>query len=308
MIKLFRSKIYLAISLLILVLLIGVLGYHYLSDYGWLDALYMTIITVTTVGFSEVQPLGGPAKIFTVFLIISSVFIFGFAISVITEYLLSRNTLQILKKKKVKNTIDALSDHIIICGFGRNGSQAARGLASYARSFVVIEKDKEVIEKFEKNILFVEGDANDDEVLQGAGIERARYLIAALPDDADNLFVVLSAKQMNENLFIISRASQVSSQKKLRLAGADKVIMPDKVGGDHMAALVVNPDLIDFVDRISNVTDESPNLEEVAIEEFTNRLDCSSIKDLELTPKELAALLSVMWLRMESILLIRKQI
>jgi len=119
-------------------------------------------------------------------------------------------------------------------------------------------------------------------VLQAAGIERAKYLITALPEDADNLFVVLSAKQLNENLFVISRASQVSSQKKLRLAGANKVIMPDKVGGDHMAALVVNPDLIDFMDRISNVGDGTPNLEEVSIEEFRNQVDCSSIKDLDL--------------------------
>lgn len=262
--------------------MIGVAGYHYLADYGWLDALYMTIITVTTVGFKEVQPLDAPAKIFTICLIVSSVFIFGFAISVITEYILSRNTLQLLKKKKVKNKVDSLTNHVIICGFGRNGSQAAKGLANYARSFVIIEKDKEIIEKFEEDVLFVEGDANDDEILQQAGIERAQYLIAALPDDADNLFVVLSAKQLNADLFIISRASQVSSQKKLRLAGANKVIMPDKVGGDHMAALVVTPDLIDFMDRISNVADGTPNLEEVSIEEFRNQMDCKSIRDLDL--------------------------
>ena len=285
MIKLFRSKIYLALSLLVLVLLVGVIGYHYLSDFGWLDAIYMTIITVTTVGYKEVQPLDDSAKLFTVFLIICSVFIFAYAISVITEYILSRNTLQILKKKKVKSKIDMLTDHTIICGYGRNGSQAAIGLANYERPFVVIEKDKEIIERNENLVLFVEGDANDDEVLKTAGIDRAKYLIAALPDDADNLFVVLSAKQLNENLFVISRASQVSSQKKLRLAGADKVIMPDKVGGDHMAALVVTPDLIDFMDRISNVGDGSPNLEEVAIEEFTDKLDCSSIKDLDLRRK-----------------------
>jgi len=282
MIRLFRSKIYLAIFLLILIVLVGVVGYHYLSEYQWLDALYMTVITITTVGFKEVQPLDASAKIFTVFLIISSVFIIGFAISVITEYILSRNTLQLLKKKKVKKRVDALTDHVIICGFGRNGAQAARGLVNYSRSFAVVEQDKDVIEKFENDILFVEGDANEDEVLQAAGIERAKYLITALPEDADNLFVVLSAKQLNENLFVISRASQVSSQKKLRLAGANKVIMPDKVGGDHMAALVVNPDLIDFMDRISNVGDGTPNLEEVSIEEFRNQVDCSSIKDLDL--------------------------
>lgn len=285
MIRLFRSKIYLAISLLALALLIGVFGYHYLADFGWLDALYMTIITVTTVGFKEVQPLDDQAKLFTIFLIVSSVFIFGFAISIITEYILSRNTLQLLKKKRVKNKIDMMTDHTIICGFGRNGSQAATGLSNYTRQFVVIEREREIIEKFEKEILFVEGDANDDETLKEAGIERAQYLIAALPDDADNLFVVLSAKQLNSNLFVISRASQVSSQKKLHLAGADKVIMPDKVGGDHMAALVVTPDLIDFMDRISNVADGTPNLEEVAIEELTGRTDCSSIRNLDLRRK-----------------------
>jgi voltage-gated potassium channel len=285
MLKLLRSKIYQAILLLFAALLTGVFGFHYISDYGWLDALYMTVITVTTVGFNEVQPLGPSAKIFTIFLIASSVFIFGFAISVITEYILGRNTLQLLKKKKVKNKIDKLTDHIIICGFGRNGSQAAQGLSNYERAFVVIERDKDIIEKYESKILFVEGDANEDEVLQQAGIQRAQYLITALPDDADNLFVVLSAKQLNKDLFVISRASQISSQKKLHLAGADKVIMPDKVGGDHMAALVVNPDLIDFMDRISNVTDETNNLEEVAIEEFTDQLDCSSIRDLDLRKK-----------------------
>lgn len=125
MIKLFRSKIYLALVLIATVLFIGVLGYRYLSDYTWLDAFYMTVITVTTVGFSEVRPLSMEAKFFTVLLIISSVFIFAFAISVVTEYVLSRNSLQLLKKKKLRNKINNLSNHVVICGFGRNGNQAA---------------------------------------------------------------------------------------------------------------------------------------------------------------------------------------
>ncbi|MEO9892420.1 NAD-binding protein [Aurantibacter sp.] len=285
MLKLFRSKIYLAIFLLVNVVLIGVFGFHFFYDFDWLDAFYMTIITITTVGYNEVNPLGDSAKIFTILLIITSIFIIGFAISVITEYILSRNTLQILKKKRVKNKIEALTGHIILCGFGRNGSQAALGLSNYKKPFVVIERDKEIIEKFEEDYLFIEGDASEDETLLQAGIEKARYLIAALPEDADNLFVVLSAKQLNQKLFIISRASQINSQNKLRLAGADKVIMPDKVGGDHMAALVVNPDLIDFMDRISNVADGTPNLEEVAIEEFGDEMECNSIFDLDLRRK-----------------------
>lgn len=276
---------YLALALLVMVLLFGVFGYRFLSDYTWIDAFYMTIITVTTVGFSEVRPLDAEAKIFTVVLIVTSVFIFAFAISVITEYILSRNALQLLKKKKVKNKISSLSSHVIICGFGRNGNQAAERLKAYNRPFVVIEKDREVIEKFEEEILFVEGDANEDDTLIEAGIDRAQYLITAMPDDAANLFVVLSARQLNKNLFIISRASQITSQKKLKLAGADKVIMPDKIGGDHMASLVVIPDLITFMDKLSTEGENTTNLEEVTIESFMTKIDNHSLRDLDLRRK-----------------------
>lgn len=284
--NIFRSRIYLALALIVLVLITGVLGYRFISDFPWMDALYMTVITVTTVGFSEVGPLNTEAKFFTVLLIISSVFIFAFSISLITEYILSRNSLQLLKKKKVKEKINQLSDHVVICGFGRNGMQAAERLRTYKKPFVVIEKDKEVIEKFaEEEILFIEGDANEDDILSEAGIERAQYLIAAMPDDAANLFVVLSARQMNSDLFIISRASLVTSYKKLLLAGADKVIMPDRIGGDHMASLVVMPDLITFMDQLGTEGRHTTNLEEVAIEDFKDQVDCNSLRDLDLRKK-----------------------
>ncbi|MGD1947192.1 MAG: potassium channel family protein [Croceivirga sp.] len=282
MIKLFRSKLALALSLMIIVFIIGVIGYKYVASYTWVEAIYMTIITVTTVGFSEVRPLDESAQIFTIFLIVSSVFIFGFAISVVSEYVLSRNSLQLLKKKRVKNTISSLNNHIVVCGYGRNGQQAAQKLKAYHKPFVVIEKDKEIIEANEEEVLFVEGDVNDDEALLEAGIDRAQYLVMALPDDALNLFVVLSARQMNKNLFIISRASQATSVKKLRFAGADKVIMPDKIGGDHMASLVVMPDLITFMDQLSIEGESTTNLEEVEIEDFKDQVNCQSIRDLDL--------------------------
>ncbi len=285
MIKLFRSKIYLALALTAVVLSIGVLGYRYISDYSWIDALYMTIITVTTVGFSEVRPMGAEGKMFTVLLIVTSVFIGGFAISVVTEYLLSRNSLQILKKKRVKKAIDSLSNHVVLCGFGRNGMQAAERLKAYNKPFVIVERDKGIIDRDNTNFYFVEGDANDDEVLLSAGVERAQFLITALPDDSTNLFVVLSARQLNMNLFIISRASLVNSQKKLLLAGANKVIMPDKIGGDHMASLVVMPDLITFMDKLSVEGEHTTNLEEVAIEDFADQMECNSLRDLDLRRK-----------------------
>ncbi|MBC6999572.1 potassium channel protein [Cytophaga sp. FL35] len=285
MLNLFRSRIYLAIILMLAVLLLGIFGYWFIADYTLVEAFYMTIITVTTVGYGEIRPLSTEGKIFTAFLIVLSVFIFAFAISVISEYILSRNSLQLLKKKKVKNQIDQLQNHIIVCGFGRNGMQAAERLRAYERPFVIIERDREVIEKHEEEALFVEGDANEDEVLLSAGIERAKYLIAALPDDAVNLFVVLSARQLNKKLFIISRASLATSQKKLKLAGADKVIMPDRIGGDHMASLVVMPDLIDFMDKLSTEGENTTNLEEVAIEDFGDQREGSSLRDLDLRRK-----------------------
>ena len=270
---------------MVMVLVFGVVGYKIISDFTWVEAIYMTIITVTTVGFSEVRPLDAEAKIFTVFLIVTSVFIFGFAISVVTEYILGRNSLEVLKKKKVKKQIDSLSNHVVVCGFGRNGMQAAEKLLAYKKPFVVIEKNKEIIERYEDEILFVEGDANEDDVLLQAGIERAQYLITAVPDDAANLFIVLSARQLNKNLFIISRASQVTSQKKLAFAGANKVIMPDKIGGDHMASLVVMPDLITFMDKLSVEGEHTTNLEEVEIANFAGQVDCNSLRDLDLRRK-----------------------
>nr|MUH41770.1 potassium channel protein [Zobellia laminariae] len=282
MTQFFQSRMNIALTLMSSVLIIGVLGYRFLSELSWIDALYMTIITVTTVGFSEVGPMDTQEKLFTVVLIILSIFIFAFAISVITEYILSRNSLEELKNKKVKNKIESLSDHVIVCGFGRNGMQAVKRLTAYNKSFVIIERDKEVIEKYDEDVLFVEGDANEDEVLLAAGIDRARYLITALPDDATNLFVVLSARQLNKALFIVTRASLLTSQKKLLLAGADKVIMPDKIGGDHMASLIVMPDLITFMDKLGVEGEHTTNLEEVAIEDFKEQVECNSLRDLDL--------------------------
>jgi len=181
--------------------------------------------------------------------------------------------------------INQLDGHIIICGYGRNGKQAAEKLKIYHRPFLVVEKDKEIIERYEDQVLFVEGNANEDEILQEAHIEKAKTLIAALPNDADNLFIVLTARQMNPDLKIISRASLESSAKKLKLAGANNVIMPDKTGGDHMASLVVVPDLVEFLDSLSLEEDDSANLEEVAIEDLSEDYINKSLNELDIRKK-----------------------
>ncbi len=257
-----------------------------MSDYTWVDSIYMTVITITTVGFGEVQPLDDNAKIFTIFLILASVIILGYAITVITEYILSKNNFEELKQRKMQKRIDGFKDHIIICGYGRNGKQASEKLLAYNKSFVVIEKDKEVMEKFQSDTVpFVLGNANEDEILIQAGIERASTLISALPNDADNLFVVLSARQINNKLNIISRASEETSYKKLKLAGANNVILPDRIGGDYMASLVVVPGLIEFIDNLSIVGKANINIEEIPIEKLYESSTTKTIRDLDLRKK-----------------------
>ncbi|MFK7834031.1 MAG: TrkA family potassium uptake protein [Winogradskyella sp.] len=285
-IRLFRSKIYTAVILLLIVLCIGVLGYRFISGYDWLDAVYMTVITITTVGFAEVNPLDTQSKIFTIFLILASVVIVGYAITIITEYILSKNNFEDIKQRKMQKKIDAMNNHIIICGFGRNGRQAAKKLEDYGKSYVIIERDKDTIEKLqEEGIPFVFGNANEDEVLREAGIDKASTLISALPSDADNLFVVLSARQINANLKIISRASQETSYNKLKLAGANNVILPDRIGGDHMASLVVIPDLVEFIDNLGIVGEHNINIEEVKVEQLYNTRQVQTIRDLDLRQK-----------------------
>lgn len=287
LIRLFRSKIYTAFLMLFILMCIGITGYRFISGLSWINAIYMTVITVTTVGFGEVQPLGIPAKVFTIGLILASVVIVGYAISIITEYILSRNNFEDIKQRKMQKRIDAMSNHIIICGYGRNGKQAAKKLLAYNKAFVIIEQNKEVIEKFqEDDMSFVYGNANEDETLFEAGIENASTLICALPSDADNLFIVLSARQINKKLTIISRASQETSYNKLKLAGANNVIMPDRIGGDHMASLVVVPDLIEFIDNLGIVGERNINIEEIKVEKLYNTNDeVKTIRDLDLRQK-----------------------
>lgn len=286
LIRLFRSKIYTAIILLFIVLCVGILGYRFISDYSWIDAVYMTVITITTVGFAEVSPLDTASKIFTIFLILASVVIVGYAISIITEYILSKNNFEDIKQRKMQKKIEGMSNHIIICGFGRNGKQAARKLLAYDKPYVVIEQDKEIIEKFQEyDIPLVLGNANEDETLIEAGIEKATTLISALPNDADNLFVVLSARQINKEMRIISRASQETSYEKLKLAGANNVILPDRIGGDHMASLVVIPDLVEFIDNLGIVGEQNINIEEVKVEQLYNTKNVKTIRELDLRRK-----------------------
>ena len=282
----FRSKLKTAVVLLIFLILTGVVGFKLISGYSWTDSIYMTVITITPVGYTDVEALDHQAKIFIIGLILSSAFILGYALKVISGYIISKNGINELKQKKMQKKINALSEHVIICGYGRNGRQAATKLQSHNRNFVVIDKDETVFQNIENNdFAFITGDAIEDEVLIRAGINSAACLICALPNDSENVFVVLSARQINPKIRIISRASEESSYSKLKLAGANNVILPDRIGGDHMASLVVVPDLLEFVDNLSIVGDQTINIEEIAAEQLYDTNKQKTILELDLRKK-----------------------
>ncbi|MFC4269854.1 potassium channel family protein [Polaribacter marinivivus] len=280
------SKINKIVILVISTLTTGTLGYMVISGYSFVDAIYMTVITVTTVGFGEVKPFTPEEKIFTIFLILTSIVLFGYAVSTFSEYLVSGRLFDYFKHKRVEKKIAKLKGHTIVCGYGRNGRQAIVKLKNYNKQFVIVERNKEVVQKLEsEEYLCINGDATLDETLMSAGILEASNLITALPKDADNLFVVLTARQLNRNFKIISRASNESSYSKLKIAGADNVIMPDKLGGDHMASLVTTPDVIEFVDRLTIEGDTTANLEEIDIDELPENYLGKTILDLDLRKK-----------------------
>lgn len=281
-----KTKLYISILLLITVLAIGIIGFVIISNETLVDSIYMTIITMSTVGFGTLHELNQNEKIFTIILIILSIAVYGYSVTALTEYLAKDNFFQLLKNKKMQQKIQKLKNHTVVCGYGRNGRQAVVKLKKFNMPYIVIEKNKELLEELDRNnILYIEGDATGDEVLEKAALENAKSLITALPSDADNLFVVLSARQINKDFTIISRASNESSCSKLMIAGATNIIMPDKIGGEHMASLVVTPDLVEFIEKLT-ITDEcSTNLEEISINDLPSEFLDKTILDLDVRRK-----------------------
>jgi voltage-gated potassium channel len=244
--------------------LVGTVGYIIIGDYSLLDALYMTVITVGTVGFGEVVPLDAAGKLFTIFLIISSLGLVAYYISLLTHIIIDGEWRRQYQQFQLILKLNRMEDHVIVCGYGRNGRQACEVLRQNHIPYVVIEQRESNLEDAGGEVdLLLSGDATKDEILIEAGIKKAKALISALPNDADNLFVVLTARQLNPGLTIISRASDDHSIKKLKIAGANNVIMPDKLGGGHMATLVLIPDVQEFISMLSTQHNERFQITEV---------------------------------------------
>jgi voltage-gated potassium channel len=261
--------------ILFLIIVAGSAGYMIIGGATFLDGLYMTIISITTVGYEETVRLNPNGKIFTIILLVVSWGTFAFAITRITQFVVNGEINKYFKNRRLMKEIAKLENHVIICGYGRNGHEAGRILRAHNVPYIVIEKNEELMEKNlveESTLLHLEGDCTDDSILLKAGIEKARALITALPVDADNLFIVLSARGLNEKIQIISRASNSNSIAKLKKAGADNVIMPDRIGGTHMATLISKPDVVEFIDFLSGEEGQTINIESVAYEDLPEEL------------------------------------
>lgn len=274
---------YFTLLLLLAVMVIGSVGYRLLG-FTLPEAIYQTIITIATVGFEEVHPLDNRGMWFTSVLVIFSFGIFAYAVTTFTRFIVEgvfRNT---FKDSKVKRKIDRMSNHVVLCGYGRNGKQAAQELSQHDVPIVVIEQKADIVQALRETpgMLYVEGDAADEEVLKNANIQSARAMITTLPVDADNLFVVLTAKELNPDLTIISRASQDHSDQKLKRAGATNVIMPDKIGGQRMAKLVAQPDIVEFLEIILLQRSDSVILEEISCTKLADCYIGKSILELDI--------------------------
>ncbi|MES1215927.1 MAG: potassium channel protein [Bacteroidota bacterium] len=265
------------------IIIIGIVGYMVIEHYSFFEALYMTTISVTTAGFQEVRPLSDTGRLFTMFLLITSWISFAFVITRISEFVITGEINKYFKTRRIMNGISKLSGHVIVCGYGRNGQQAVHNLKLHNVPVVFIEKDQSLIQRDlpdNSNALYLIGDSTDDDLLIKAGIEKAKALITSLPTDSDNLFIVLSARSLNPGIQIISRASDSNSISKLKKAGADNVIMPDRIGGTHMATLVTKPDVIEFIDYLSGEEGEAINMESVSYNDMPDAIKDKSLLDI----------------------------
>jgi voltage-gated potassium channel len=267
------AEIYTALTMVLFTLAIGVCGYTLIEHYTFVEAIYMTVITLATVGFQEVRPLSDAGRVFTTVMILANLGIFAYVITRISRYFMDGEFARYYKMYRMHNKIDKVEGHTIICGYGRNGQESAMALRRNKETFVVIEQQEKLFsDASDAGLLHIVADATKDYVLLEAGIERAKALISALPEDTLNVFVVLTARSLNPDIKIISRASDITSVKKLKSAGANNVIMPDKIGGAHMAMLVTNPDIEEFVDLMSTKTSDAFQINEIVVQQSI-RLD-----------------------------------
>lgn len=277
------KRIYYFLLLLLVVIAGGTLGFMIIEEWSLIDSLYMTIITVSTVGFGEVNELTEYGRLFTAFLIIFSFGTFAYAVSAITVYVVNGEYKEYFKQYKAMQEVRKLKGHIIVCGYGRVGYQVTQDLVRQGYDCLVLENDTAIVDehKDDEGFYIMRGDGTNDDNLIEAGIHEAEAVVTCLPKDADNMYVVLSARELNKSVKIVSRANQRSSINKLKTAGADKVIMPDSIGGTHMASLIAKPDAIEFIEAIKVSGQHESNVETITFTQLPEALRNKTVEELE---------------------------
>ncbi len=246
-------KLIFIIILIIAIILAGVIGYSVIESLPIIDALYMTIITISTVGFGEVTDLSDAGRIFTIVLIIGGIAIITTGASLIFSSIIEGRFREVLRRQRMEKKLSKIKNHFVICGCGAVGHDIIHEFVRAGQNFVIIDREEEVLNKLAEqcpNLVFLVGDATQDDVLRKAGIERAKGIVAALGNDSDNLYICLSARTLNKNLRVIARVIDIESTTKLRKAGADYVFSPEKIGGVHLAAAALKPTVTSFLDTI----------------------------------------------------------
>ena len=256
----------LAIIALTALVVLGTFGYHILMNWNLLDCLYMTIITLGAVGFKEVGELDANGKVFTIVLIVFGLSTVFWAGASLIEAVIGEQVWHAFQRRRMQKQILNLKGHYIICGFGRMGQQIVRDLQRENKPFVVIEQNPEQLPKLiEDNIPFVEGNASDNEALLAAGIKNASGLITVAPTDEDNVFITLSARALNKDLFIVARSILIDNEDKLKMAGANRVMSPYVMGGKRMSQAVLRPNVLDFLELAMHTDELQMMIEEVSI-------------------------------------------
>lgn len=286
-------RIVIALIPVVAVIALATLGYALLWGWSPLDALYMTIITVGTVGYREVHPLTDAGKLFTILVILSGIVAGGFALTRIFEALLETRLSGVWEVRRMNRRIGDLDGHTILAGLGRVGTAVARTLTAEGADFVIVDLSDESIEAArDEGWLFVQGDAAEEDVMREAGIGRAGSLVTALDTDAQNLFVAVTARSMNPELFIVARSSHSTTEEKLLKAGANRVLTPNVIGGRRMASMVLHPTVSDYLDLVAHGSGLEYRLQEVAVG-VGSRLDGSSIGDARVRATTGAYILAV---------------
>ncbi len=299
MFKEFRN-IYIASLVLFFIFLTGVIGFIHIENFSFIEAVFMTIITMSTVGYEEVNQLSETGMIFTVVLIVFSLGLFGYLVTSITRIFFDGEYKKYLKEHYLNKKLNRMKDHVVVCGFGRNGRQSVIQLLGNKENVIFIEKSDSVVkedinEEIMKNkkLTYIHGDASHETTLEKVHLQTAKALITTLPNDAENLLIVLTVKDINKDLKIISRASDEHSYAKLKRAGADNVIMPDIVGGTRMAKLVTEPNIIEFLEMIMLQDGVDVNLEEISCSDLASCFVEKTILNLDIRKKTGASIIGL---------------